>query len=235
MSRAKLVLLVIGIPNVGPDRADSSSAVVVDGRSYIADCGAGIKQRAGRAFVDGHDALRSGKIDNFFIIHLHPAHTNGLSEFVGSGWIFDRCGSLRVHCQKGVGRLVHRLVELYKPEMFGHLNNSSFYLTELEIETADISSGIVYCDDFVEEEAFSAPHGTLERYAYKFKRPDKAIAFPAATCPSPKMVEKPKGCDILLSEVYSEAGLKGRRESWSACIKRVQTSSGKLGRIAMEV
>lgn len=234
MSRTKLVLLGTGIPNVEPDRAESSSAVVVDGRAYIVDCGAGIKQRIGRAVADGHEALRPGNLDTLFITHLHPDHTNGLPEFIVSGWIFGRRGPLKVFGPKGVAKLVHGLVELYQPGISEHLHHGPIDLTELKIEATEISAGIVYHDDLVEVEAFSVPHGTLETYAYKFKTPDKVIVFSADTCPSPQMVEKAKGCDILVHEVYSEAGLKGRTDRWNAYMRRVHTSGGELGRIAKE-
>jgi len=44
--RTRVVLLGTGNPNADPDRWGPAVAVVVDGRSYLVDCGPGIVRRA---------------------------------------------------------------------------------------------------------------------------------------------------------------------------------------------
>ncbi len=235
VSRTKLVLLGTGIPNVEPDRAESSTAIVVDGSAYVVDCGAGIKQRIGRAVASGLDALRPGNLDKLFITHLHPDHTSGLPTFIVSGWICGRRGPLKVFGPKGTAKLARGMLDLYEPGISEHFHHGPLDLPELQIEAKEIAAGTIYRDDLVTVEAFAVTHGTLDTYGLKFMTPDKVIVLSADTRPEPRLVDMAKGCDVLVHEAYCAARILNAPPRWKAYFERVHTSGIELGRIAKQV
>ncbi len=103
------------------------------------------------------------------------------------------------------------------------------------VYTHEIEEGIIYTDKDVKVEAFRVDHGTLESYGYKFILPDRTIVISGDTCPSENLIKYAMGCDILIHEVYSATGLKGRTEAWRRYHSSVHTSTHELVEIARKV
>ncbi len=107
-------------------------------------------------------------------------------------------------------------------------------MNDIELVATEYDGGIIYTDERVSVEAFRVDHGSLETYGLKFNTPDKVVIFSADTCALPIMVEKAKGCDILVHSVYCETGLADLPPSWNHYFSTMHTSGQALGKIAAE-
>jgi ribonuclease BN (tRNA processing enzyme) len=226
----KAILLGTGTPNIDPDRSGPSVAIVAKGNVYIVDFGPGIVRRAIAAGIQPKSLTRA------FLTHLHSDHTIGYPDLIFSPAVEGREEPLEVYGPKGIVEMTKHILEAYKEdirERFDGLEptNKSGYV----VNAHEIREGVVYQDDFIEVEAFSVEHGSLEAYGYKFRTSDKTIVVSGDTCPSPSLIEKAAGCDILIHEVYSFEGLRERPEDWRRYHSTVHTSTHELAEIANKV
>lgn len=236
MSRTKLVLLGTGTPNAEPWAMGPSSAVIVDDRAYLVDFGAGVVRQCTKAFSMGIDELNPRNLTTAFCTHLHSDHTTGLADLIFTPWVLTRNEPLKIFGPKGMKHMVDCTLDSYKVDIDFRLNgdeqgNENGYKTEV----TEIENGFIYKDDFVTVEAFTASHGTLDSFSFKFTTPDKVIVISGDTCPTELMVQKARGCDILLHEVFYTAGLAQRAEHWQKYHSSVHTSSVALGEMCNEI
>ncbi|MBR5521053.1 MAG: MBL fold metallo-hydrolase [Oscillospiraceae bacterium] len=236
MSRTKLVLLGTGTPNAEAQGSGPSSAVIVDDKAYIVDFGAGVVRQASKAFQMGIDALNPKNLKVAFSTHLHSDHTTGLADLIFTPWVLERDEPLKIFGPKGTKHMVDCITAAYEIDIDFRINgfekaNEVGYKTEV----TEITEGVVYKDELVTVEAFTAVHGTLECYSYKFTTPDKVIVISGDTCPTQLMIDKAKGCDILLHEVYYSAGLAQRLPKWQKYHSEVHTGALDLGKMCCEI
>src|SRR5688572_19964462 len=79
-----VVLLGTGYPRPDPDRAASSTAIVVGDKWFVVDAGRGATMR-----IAGTD-LQYAKLRAVFLTHLHSDHTAGLPDLFNTSWQFGR-------------------------------------------------------------------------------------------------------------------------------------------------
>jgi ribonuclease BN (tRNA processing enzyme) len=97
----------------------------------------------------------------------------------------------------------------------------------------EISPGIVYKDDRVTVTAFSVPHGAWRQaFGYRFQTADRTIVISGDTGHDAHIEDQCQRCDVLVHEVYSEAGFAKRPAEWQAYHSKYHTSSRQLGAIA---
>jgi len=95
----------------------------------------------------------------------------------------------------------------------------------------EIKAGVVYKDEKVTVAAFATKHA-MESYGYRFDTPDRRIVISGDTGPDSHIEDQCRRCDVLVHEVYSEAGFKKRPPEWQAYHSRYHTSAPQLGAIA---
>ena len=54
-------------------------------------------------------------------------------------------------------------------------------------------------------------------FGYRFQTPDRSIVISGDTSPAESIVEQCNGCDMLIHEVYTEAGYAKASPEWSGC------------------
>lgn len=227
---SRVILLGTGTPNIDPDRSGPSVAIVIDDSTYIIDFGPGVVRRAIAA------GIKSSSLTRAFLTHLHSDHTIGYPDLIFTPAVEGRNESLEVYGPKGLADMTKHIQDAYMAdvrERFDGLEPAieSGYV----VNTHEIREEIIYRDDFIEVEAFRVDHGSLEAYGYKVVAPDKTIVVSGDTCPTPSLVKKAMGCDVLIHEVYSAEALKERPEEWIRYHSAVHTSTYELAEIANEV
>lgn len=196
----------------------------------------GAVRQVSKAFHKGIDALNPKELKTAFCTHLHSDHTTGLADIIFTPWVLERYCPLKLFGSAGLADMAENITKAYSIDMDFRINglekaNGMWYKTRV----TEIASGVVYQDKLVKVEAFPAYHETLECYSCKFTTPDKVIVIPGDTCPSEMMVEKAKGCDILLHEVFYVAGLSQRLPKWQKYHSAVHTSSTDFGKMAARI
>ncbi len=228
----ELVLLGTGTPNCEPRSFQSAWAVVAGEQPYLVDSGGGAIQRISQAFNRGIDPLTPAKLTRLFLTHLHPDHTVGLADLIIAPWVADRAEPLQIFGPAGTKSLCDGIVAAYEPGIAEHRDGLAPIDHSLAVEATEIAPGLVYQDENVQVEAFSASHGGMPAFGYKFVTSDKTIVISGDSCPTPEIVAAARGCDILLHEVYSAGGLATRPAAWQKYHSAVHTSGVELAKIA---
>ena len=232
--RTKVVLLGTGTPNAEPDRSGPSLAVVVDGKSYVVDCGPGVVRRAAAAGKKGIEALAPEKLNRLFLTHLHSDHTAGYADFILTPAVLERKGPLIVYGPKGTQSMTDHILSAYREDTDIRINglehgNSESYAVEVH----EIGEGIVYQDSLVTVKSFRVHHGSWpDAFGYRFETPDRVIVVSGDCTYSESVIENSRHCDVLIHEVYSQDGFTRRPLKWQNYHKEFHTSSLQLGAIA---
>ena len=229
-----VVLLGTGTPNADPDRSGPAVAVVVNGVPYLVDAGPGVVRRAAAGERKGIDGLRVSNLGHVFITHLHSDHTLGLPDLIFTPWVLERERPLELFGPAGSGAMVDHIQAAYAEDVAVRLDglepaNPDGY----KVNVHEILPGLVYEDENVKVTAFRVGHGAWEdAFAYRFDTADRVIVVSGDAVPSESIVEHCDGCDVLVHEVYSQAGFERRDQVWQRYHSNSHTSSVQLAELA---
>ena len=237
-SGTSLVLLGTGTPFADPDRSGPSLAIVVGETAYVVDCGPGVVRRAAAiAKKNNLPALRPDRLTRLFLTHLHSDHTAGYSDFIFTPAVLDRNQPLKVVGPPGTRRMTKHLLKAYSEDIDVRIQglemgNAAGY----RVEVKEVTQGEIYRDDNLRVEAFEVQHGSWKHaLGYRFTTQDKVIVVSGDCTYSESLITMAKGCDILVHEVYSMAGLQKREERWQKYHSTFHTSTEQLASIAQQV
>ena len=236
--RTQIVMLGTGMPVADPDRFGPATAIIVNGSSYIIDCGPGVVRRASAAAKKYKmDALEARNLKIVFITHLHSDHTLGLPDLIFSAWTMGRAQPLKVYGPPGVNAMTEHIEEAWAEDIKirttgGEPSNNTGY----KVDAHEVLSGPVYKDANVMVTAFRVNHGAWNErgIGYIFQTPDRKIVISGDTAPTDAIAKACNGCDVLIHEVYSTAGLAKRTPDWQAYFVKFHTSSSQLAKMATE-
>ena len=238
-SRTQVVLLGTGNPGPTPERSGPATAVVVNGQAYLIDFGAGVMRRAAAAQQKGIAALNPINIRYAFVTHLHSDHTVGYPDLIFTPWIIGRKVPLEVYGPPGLKAMTDHVLAAWADEI--NIRNGPIEKDLPEhgtdgyrVNAHEISPGVVYKDGNVTVTAFTVKHGEWgpRAFGYRFQTADRTIVISGDTSPSESVVEQCNGCDILIHEVYTEAGYAKASPEWQRMRRAYHTSSRQLGELA---
>jgi ribonuclease Z len=227
----RVILLGTGDPNPEPDRMGPAAAVVSGDRVYIVDCGPGIVRRAAQAGIEMRQLTRA------FVTHLHSDHTVGLPDLIFTPAVTGRVSPLEIYGPPGMRAMTSHVMKAWKEDMNIRLHGLEPAVPQGYIVHAhDVNPGEIYRDDRMRVIAIAVRHGSWKHaYGYRFEATDKTVVFSGDTTYSPELARAAAGCDILVHEVYSAAGLAKRTPDWRKYHAAFHTSGADLGRLAAEV
>ena len=233
-SQTQIVMLGTGTPNADPDRSGPSVAIVVNDTPYIVDFGPGVVRRAAAANRKGVSGLAVNNLKIAFVTHLHSDHTLGLPDLILSPWTLERKEPLQLFGPRGTKAMAKNLLKAYEQDIDirlrgGEPSNKTGY----KAVAHEIRPGVIYKDANVTVKAFRVNHGLWqEAYGYRFETPDRVIVISGDTAPSPSVIDNCQGCDVLIHEVYSQAGFATRTADWQKYHSRYHTSAPQLAELA---
>lgn len=231
----QLILLGTSSPRIEPNKVQTSFLLKIDDKLYMIDAGSGAHERLIQACDRYGAGLQSTDLHHIFLTHLHPDHTVGLPPLMISPYVIGRKGPLHIYGPKGTRMMCDHIlaafdVGLHELEFHGPRDSGP-----VQLDVTEIDEGIVFQDERLTLEAIRVVHGNLEAFAFKAVTADKTIFFSGDTCPVDILVEKAKGCDILVHEAYYGPGMGAVPERWQAYFKRVHTSGFEVGQIGRQV
>lgn len=229
-SGVQVILLGTGTPNVDPARSGPATAIVVNGEVYLVDCGPGVVRRAAAA------GLPMQRLRRVFITHLHSDHTLGLPDLLFSPWVLGRTDPLQAYGPPGLRTMAGHISAAWREDVRVRLDGlEPANPTGHAMVARDVRPGIVYQDALVTVKAFAVSHGSWKHaYAYRFEALGRTIVISGDTTKSDAMIQHARGADILLHEVYCEAGWRQRPAEWQRYHQAFHTASRDLARIAAE-
>ena len=233
----KLIVLGSGTPNPDPNRAGSGYAVVVNETPYLIDFGPGIIRRAASMSPPWGGKIEAMTVKNFehaFLTHIHSDHSAGLADLLLTPWIMGRDKKLNLFGPKGLEQMASSTLEAFEDDINYRIYGTqpsnkigykyNFYL---------LAEGLIYEDENVSVEAFTVPHGSFDdAYGFRFTTKDKVIVFSGDTGPSKTLEKFAAGADILVHEVYSNAGFLKKTKDWQIYHQGHHTSTFEVGEIA---
>ncbi len=236
----KVVFLGTGNPNPDPQHSGNSIVIVINNTPYIVDFGPGLIRQAAALSPRYGGKIEALAVENLkiaFLTHLHSDHTTGYPDLIFTPWVMGRDEPLEVYGPEGIQEMTKHILEAYKEDikirLYGiePVNNLGW-----RVNAHKIKEGIIYKDSNVTVEAFLVEHGSWpEAYGFKFITPDRTIAISGDTRPSKNLVEKCRGVDILIHEVYSHEKLKERTSFWQKYHPQFHTSTHELAEIAGQI
>ncbi|MEI6739037.1 MAG: MBL fold metallo-hydrolase, partial [Gemmatimonadaceae bacterium] len=233
-ARTTVVILGTGTPIPDPDRSGPGVAVVVDSVAYLFDAGAGIMRRAAAASRDGVPGLRAPQIGRVFLTHLHSDHTMGLNDLIFTPWIQGRTAPLEVFGPPGTPRLVRGILDGNDEDIRERLASAGGPSAEgWHANVHEIAEGEVYRDARVTVRAFAVPHSAWKHaFGYVITTPDRRIVISGDARANPAIARECNGCDLLIHEVYSDAGFQTISPARQPYHAQAHTSASQLGAIA---
>jgi ribonuclease BN (tRNA processing enzyme) len=204
--QATVIILGSGTPIPDPRTAGPSVAIVVHGRAYLFDAGAGVVRRAEEAADRYHmPALEAPNLTRLFLTHLHSDHTLGYADLIFTPWVTGRRQALEVFGPKGTAAMTKHLKQAYRDDIgmrsqgLEHLDPAG-----LRVDVHEISAGPVYRDGNVSVRAIPVRHGSwTQAFGYAVEAGGRTIVISGDTSPCDSIAEACQGCDVLVHEVYS--------------------------------
>jgi ribonuclease BN (tRNA processing enzyme) len=234
-SRTQLIVLGSGTPIPDPERSGPAVAIVVDSVAYLFDAGTGVVRRAAAAAARyGMPALQAPRLGRLFLTHLHSDHTMGLNDVMFTPWIQNRRTPLELYGPRGTARLAKSIVDGNREDIAERLASAGGPAPGGYRATVhEIREGVVYEDERVSIRAFAVPHSAWKHaFGYRIRTPDRVIVISGDARSNDAIARECNGCDILVHEVYSDAGfatIPAARQPYHA---QAHTSATQLGDIA---
>jgi len=236
-SKSRLILLgTAGGPTPKPNRSAPAQVIVVNGVSYVIDCGNGVARQMVLA------KLKLASIRSVFLTHHHSDHNADYGNLLWLSWATD----------------LTKRVDTYGPPPLAEMTRQFLALNDYDIRTrmADegrppfkdlivpheiTAGGLVMQDENVKVTAALVEHPPVTpAFAYRFDCSDRSIVISGDTRPSQNLVKLAQGADVLVHEVMhlpsldqliaTETNAKTLREHLLAS----HTTTEQVGRIATE-
>ena len=259
----ELVLLgTAGAPLPVAGRGGTSSALVVDGRVFLVDCGRG----APSAYVGA--GLDFGRLEAVFLTHLHIDHVGDLPGMILYPWgVRTGVAPLRVYgpprpASLPDGDAVFRRQTIIHPEVPAPgttdlvadiLAGSAYHLNVMPldahmpdagqlVQAADIPVGdaaggpvAVLDDGAIRVTAVAVTHGrAVPALGYRFDTADGSVVFSGDTTVNDDLIALARGADILVHQVADLDYLRrhGMDEAELARMHALHTDVTEVGGVA---
>jgi len=225
-SVTQIVMLGTGTPGWDPDRSGPATAIIVNGKPYLVDFGAGVVRRMGAAYRKGVKALLPPNVRVAFLTHRHADHTVGYPDLIFTPAQDQDSGSrgpLEVYGPKGLQEMTDHIMKAY----VRNPNDPRF-----KVNVHEITPGVVFKDENVTVTAFHVNHGNVEAFGYRFDTPDRSIVISGDTTPTQSVIENCHGCDVLIHEAYSMFTYNAVSADAQQKRQNIHTSSVQLAALA---
>jgi ribonuclease BN (tRNA processing enzyme) len=205
----QLILLgTQGGPGVSATRTQASSAVIVDGRAYLVDCGYGALKSAVQA------GLTLGAISNVFITHLHDDHTADIAALLALKWTASQTpGEATIYGPFGTTAMVDAAIAFSKANVEirkvdeGRTVDPRTIFHGHDLAAPKVTE--VFKDDRVTVLAVENTHFPerakakmdYRSFAYRFNTATRSIVFSGDTAYSENLIELARGADVFVCEV----------------------------------
>ncbi len=225
-----VILLGTGYPRPDPDRAASSTAIVIGGKWFVVDAGRGATMR-----IAGTD-LQYANLRAVFLTHLHSDHTAGLPDLFNPSWQFGRKRvPLEMYGPPGTRKLSKAMLDFFAEDI--HLRRDVLErhpAAGATIRTHIVREGVVYDDGEVKVTAFAVDHKPVKHaFGYRFDAHGKSVVVSGDMRPNANLLRYAKGADILVLEAYlPEHFDRVDTPEVAARLKSYHTSAEEAGQIA---
>ena len=229
-----------GTPNPNPERMGSAYLVLANDTPYLFDFGSGVVRRVAALSSEwggNFSKLDVTQLEYAFLSHIHSDHTLGLADLIITPWIMGRDKPLKIFGPEAAKDMADHIIKAYQPDI-----DYRIYGTQPQNDKGykaiftSIEEGVIYEDKNIMVTAFLNDHGDLaESYGFVIQTGDKTILISGDTGPSANLLRFGNEVDILVHEVYSQAGFEKKEPDWKIYHKAHHTSPSELAKIAKKL
>lgn len=229
-----------GTPNPNPERMGSAYLVLANDTPYLFDFGSGVVRRVAALSSEwggNFSKLNVTQLEYAFLSHIHSDHTLGLADLIITPWIMGRDKPLKIFGPEAAKDMADHIIKAYQPDI-----DYRIYGTQPQNDKGykaiftSIEEGVIYEDKNIMVTAFLNDHGDLaESYGFLIQTGDKTILISGDTGPSANLLRFGNEVDILVHEVYSQAGFEKKEPDWKIYHKAHHTSPSELAKIAKKL
>ncbi len=192
-------------------RAQTGTAVIVNGHFFMFDVGDGVVQKAENM------GLPLTKLDGIFITHWHSDHMMDLPSIISRSWLLGRNNDLHLYGPDGLDTLNQAINQYLYIENGHRVDHHSTAIMDVSKAKAiphefkNIQGGkeIVYQQDGITITAFDVNHEPIEPavgYAIEYK--GKKVVISGDTKKNEMVLEMAQDADLLFHEVLLVSLLK---------------------------
>lgn len=203
--RSRLILLGTGGgPTPKPNRSAPAQVIVVNGASYVIDCGDGVARQMVLA------KLKLAAIRSIFLTHQHSDHNADYGNLVLLAWAADLSKRIDAYGPPPLIEMTRLFLEMNGYDIRTRIADEGRPpLGELIVPHEISSGGVVMQDENVKVTAALVDHPpVVPAFAYRFDCPDRSIVFSGDTRPSRNLVKLAQGADVLVHEVMYLPGIE---------------------------
>jgi len=236
-AKSRLVLLGTGGgPTPKPNRAEPAQVIVVNGASYVIDCGNGVARQMVLA------GLNLASLRSVFITHQHSDHNADYGNLIWLAWASTLTAKVDTYGPPPLKEMTRLFLEMNDYDIKTRMADEGRpALAPLIVPHEITAGGPVMQDTNVKVTAALVDHGMVKpAFAYRFDCPDRSIVISGDTRPSENLVRLAHGADVLVHEVMYLPALEKLAASepnattLSAHLMAAHTTTQHVGRIATE-
>lgn len=236
-AKTQIVLLGTGDPDLSGERSGLATAIIVNHTPYLVDFGPGVVSRAAAARARGIAALDPRNLTRAFVTHLHSDHTVGYPDLVFTPWVAGRRRPLEIYGPRGLEQMTQNVLAGWREDIAvrsGPLAAPLYAPGGYRVTAREIAPGVVYRDANVTVHAFNVSHGAwgARAFGYRFQTADRRIVISGDTAPVEAVVRQCNGCDVLIHEVYTEAGYLQASPAQQRLLREYHSSSRQVAELA---
>lgn len=234
---SRLILLGTGGgPTPKPNRSSPAQVIVVNGASYVIDCGNGVARQMVLA------RLKLESIRSVFLTHHHSDHNADFGNLLLLNWATNQADCVSCYGPPPLAEMTRLFLALNDYDIRTRIADEGRAPLQDLIAAHEITGGgFVMQDDNVKVTAALVDHPPVQpAFAYRFDCPDRSIVISGDTRPSPNLVQLAQGADVLVHEAMhlpsldlllaTEPNAKTLREHLLAS----HSTTEQAGRIATE-
>ena len=193
----KVIILGSGTPRVNIERFSQSILVEHKNDKFLFDTGRGALLRLNQS------RIMPNEIENIFFTHLHSDHILGFADILMTGWVYHRQKPLNVFGPPGTINFIDSTIKSFEDDIkVRSLPPENLNVDNLKSNIEIISDGYTYEKNGLTIETFAVKHEPFT-YAFGFKifNSKYCMVISGDTTYSEQVIEKAKGCDLLIHEI----------------------------------
>ncbi|MEJ0099518.1 MAG: MBL fold metallo-hydrolase [Pseudomonadota bacterium] len=199
-------------PGIDLKRAQTSTAILVDGVPYLVDCGYGAVRNLNAAEINGL------KIEKIAFTHLHNDHTTDLPALLSLQWTGGRTQPIEIYGPYGTADMVRAIVDYCKADVGIRTVDEGRETSPANLYHGhDIDPGSKITEVFRDErvkvtaiENTHFPEHSRSRMPYRsmglrFDTKTRSVVISGDTSYSKNLVELAKDVDVFICEVMDQS------------------------------
>ncbi len=186
------------------ERAQTGTAIIVNGHFFMFDVGDGVVRKAENM------GLPLNRLDGIFITHWHSDHFMDLSSMVSRSWLLGRSNNLHLYGPDGtdsINQSIKGYLHMENKHRLDHhgpdiMDMSIVHAIPHEFKNVQNSKAVIYQQDGITITTFDVDHYPIEPavgYAIEYK--GKKVVISGDTKKNNLVLEMAKDADLLLHEI----------------------------------